>query len=92
MEKLKMPPQQFWDNCSSLIKNMNDHIIRLAAELKEYEEKLNSSISEAKKSLDQVEELKKQISESSKKYITVNPGRKEMFLAGLTLGKNMKSV
>lgn len=90
LETLKMPPQQFWDNCASLIKNMSEHINRLTTVLGETQDRLNVATQDTQKLVTEVDSLKKQIEETGKKYIPVNSGKKEMFIAGVTFGKGMK--
>jgi hypothetical protein len=73
------PPKEFWDNLSSLIKNMDEHITQLGKRLMNAETELVEMD-------ERVGEL-----ETKQKYMPINSGSKQkMFIAGMTMGKNMR--
>lgn len=72
------PPKEFWDNLSSLLKNMNEHITQLGKRLINAE----AELVEMDERIGQMEE--------KQKYMPINSNSKQkMFIAGMTMGKNM---
>lgn len=90
ISSMKMPSQKFWDSISAMLKNMNERLDKAQDVQKAAEQRIADLKRIEEMTLNRIKEMECEMAslkEEKRKYIPVGGSRKNMFMAGITVGR-----